>query len=70
MLSGILGYAVPENPWRWALVVMLSQFAAMAIKDGFGGMWPLGLVLFAVLSIPGMGVALLAARIRKGRTKG
>lgn len=70
VLSGVLGYAVPERPWRWSLAIMLSQFAAMAIKDDLGGLWPLGLVLFGALAVPGMGVAFFAARIRTGRTKG
>jgi hypothetical protein len=70
VLSGVLGYAVPERPWRWSLAVMLSQFAAMAIKDDLGGLWPLGLVLFGALAIPGMGVAFFAARLRTGRDKG
>ena len=68
-LAGVLGYVVPEKPWRWALMVMLSQFATMALKGGLGSMWPLGLVLFVVLALPGMGLANLTARIRTRREK-
>jgi len=67
VLSGALGYVAPEQPWRWALAVMLSQFAAMAIKGGLGGLWPLGLALFVLLSLPGMAVAEGAARFRRWR---
>jgi hypothetical protein len=69
VLSGILGYVAPERPWRWPLAVMLAQFAAMAIKDGFGSMWPLGLVLFGILSLPGMAIAGAAGRIRLRRAR-
>jgi hypothetical protein len=39
----------------------------MAIRNGeLGGLWPLGLVLFAVLSLPGMLAAHVAARLKSG----
>ena len=64
-LCGLLGIVWPQKPWRWALALFLFQFVGMAIRNGeLGGLWPLGLILLAVLSLPGMLVAQLGARFR------
>ncbi len=64
-LCGLLGIVWPRKPWRWALALFLFQFVGMAIRNGeLGGLWPLGLILLAVLSLPGMLVAQLGARFR------
>jgi hypothetical protein len=50
-----LGFFFPRSTWRWALTLFLSQYAAMAILAGeIGNLWPIGLALLAVLSLPGM----------------
>ena len=55
----VLGFVFPHRPWRWAVVLFLFQFVAMVLRNGeLGSLWPLGLVLFVVLSLP----AILAAR--------
>ena len=65
VLSGIFGFYFPLRPWRWAVTLFISQFPAMVIRNGeIGNLWSLGLMLFAVLSIPGIVVGSLAARIR------
>jgi hypothetical protein len=30
-LSGILGFAFPQQAWRWAVVLFIAQFVAMII---------------------------------------
>lgn len=65
VLSGILGFMFVERPWRWALTLFLAQFAAMTIRNGeLGNMWPMGLMLLVVLSVPGMALGKFAARLR------
>lgn len=65
-LSALLGYLEPERPWRWALAVMLVQPVVMVFTSGGSfGLLPLGLILFAVLAIPTIIAALLAARLRR-----
>lgn len=60
-----LGYAYPERPWRWVLVLFESQFVAMCVRNGeLGNLWPFGIALFAVISLPGMAAARLASRRR------
>lgn len=64
-LSGLLGFAYPQATWRWPLAIFLFQFVGMVIRNGeLGGLWPLGMMMFAVLSIPGMLFARLAAWLR------
>ena len=59
----LLGYLYPLRAWRWAIVLFEAQFLAMCIHNGeIGNLWPLGLVLFAVLALPGVLVAMLASR--------
>jgi len=59
----LLGYRFPERPWRWALVLFESQFVAMCLRNGeLGNLWPLGMILFAVVALPGVVAAQVAAR--------
>lgn len=61
-----LGYANANRPWRLALVLFGAQFVAMCIRNGeLGDLWPLGLVLFAFLSVPGIVAAQVASRLKR-----
>lgn len=63
-LAGAIAYRVPERAWRWGLAVMLVQAVVMAMAGSGFGLLPLGLLLFAILALPAIGLALLIARIR------
>jgi hypothetical protein len=69
LVAGILGYLFPARPWRWSLTLFLAQFAAMCIRNGeLGNLWPLGLALFAVLSLPAVALGQGGAWLRgRGR---
>ena len=59
----LLGYKYPERPWRWPLVLFEAQFIAMCVRNGeLGGLWPLGMLLFAVVALPGILAAKVASR--------
>ena len=63
LTCAFLGYAYPERPWRWALVLFESQFLAMCIRNGeLGNLWPMGMALFAVIALPGVVAARFASR--------
>jgi hypothetical protein len=63
--TGALGYFFPKRPWRWPLTLFLAQFVAMAIRNGeLGNLWPLGMILFAVLSLPGVALSRFSALLR------
>lgn len=62
IMSGLLGFVFPQRPWRWPIALFLFQFVGMVIRaDELSGLWPLGLSMFIVLSLPGILFAGLAA---------
>jgi hypothetical protein len=63
-VASALGYLAAERPWRWGLVIMLAQAVTLAAASSSFGLLPLGLVMFAVLAVPPMVVARLAAGLR------
>ncbi len=65
--AGVLGYAHPERPWRWAFAIMLVQPVVLAFSSTGFGLLPLGLILFAMLSLPAVGVAQLGGRLARRR---
>lgn len=66
-LAGLLGYAFPQRPWRWAVVVIYTQAAVMAGAGSGFGLLPLALILLAVLSLPAIALARMAANLRLRR---
>lgn len=67
LLCAWLGHAFPERSWRWPLVLFEAQFVAMGLRNGeLAGLWPLGMILFAVLALPGMLAARFGARLAGG----
>lgn len=68
-LSGVLGYRVPDRPWRWGLAVMLVQAVVLALTAAGFSLLPLGLILFAILALPAVAVAALGARVRLRRPR-
>lgn len=61
-----LGYAYPHRPWRWVLALFAGQFVAMCIRNGeLGNLWPLGMLLFAVIALPGIVAARLGTRLSR-----
>jgi hypothetical protein len=59
LLSFTLGVVEPPRSWRWGVTPFVGQFVAMLVTQGVGNLLPLGVIVFAVLSIP----AVIAARI-------
>jgi len=63
LTCALLGYWYPERSWRWALVLFEAQFIAMCVRNGeLGNLWPLGMALFALVALPGIVAAKVAAR--------
>lgn len=63
LLSLVLGFLQPQRPWRWGALPFAGQFAAMLLMQGPGSLLPLGIVVFAVLSIPAVITARIGASI-------
>jgi peptidoglycan/LPS O-acetylase OafA/YrhL len=75
LLSGLLGLFYPKGSWRWPVALFVFQFVGMVVRSGeLGNLWPLGLLLFVVLSIPGIlaakGATWLRARLKWGDAPG
>jgi hypothetical protein len=61
-VSAALAYRYPLRPALLTLVVFEAQFLAMCVGSGeIGNLWPLGMALFAVISLPAMAAAKFAA---------
>jgi hypothetical protein len=64
LVCAYLGHTYPKRPWRWALFLFEAQLVTMCLRNGeFGNLLPLGVVLFAILALPGMLAAKMAARL-------
>ena len=63
LASAVLGYRFPVRPWRWPAAIFLGRFVGLCLRNGeVGSRWPLGLAAFALLGLPGVLLARLAAR--------
>jgi hypothetical protein len=70
LACAFLGHAYPERSWRWPLLLFEAQFVAGCVRNGeVGNLWPLGIVMFAILALPGVLAAALAARLKR-RSRG
>ena len=67
VFAALLGFLAPVRPWRWALTLMLAQAVTLAATAASFGLLPLGLVMFAILAVPPMGVASLAGALGRRR---
>jgi hypothetical protein len=66
-LSAVLGYFHPRRPWRWAVALVFTQVPVMLVRGAGLGLLPLGMILLAVLCVPALLLAHLAARLRRRR---
>ncbi|HXW05480.1 MAG TPA: hypothetical protein VD833_09630 [Vicinamibacterales bacterium] len=63
-----LGLLSRGNAWVWTIVIVPSQLTAMMVRSGeISGLWPLMVVLGAVLSAPFVLAAFIGSRLRGAR---
>ncbi len=62
-----ISFEVPSRPWRWVLAAMFSQAAVLFLSNPSGNLLPLGLIMFALLSLPLMIPAVIGARLGRKR---
>jgi len=66
MVAGVLGWLGPERIWRWPLVMMATQAVVMLLFSGSGlSLLPLGVILFAILALPGILTAWIGRCMRR-----
>ncbi len=69
-VAAALALVEPKRPWRWAVVPLLSQAVWMVLSQGPGNLLLLGLLFFAVLSVPLLIAAWIGAFFGKRRARG
>lgn len=65
LICGGLAMLSPIRPWRWPLVVMLAQVPVMLAAGSGLSLLPLGVMLLALLSLPGIAIALAVGAWRR-----
>lgn len=63
LLSFALGLSEPARSWRWGVAPFAGQFLSLLVMEGVGNLLPLGVIVFAILSIPAVITARLGATL-------
>jgi hypothetical protein len=67
-VSCAIGYFAGRQGWHWAGLIIPSQVTTMLVRSGeVSGLWPLMIVLSAVLGAPFLVAAFITSRFRKER---
>ena len=66
-----IGIKWPSKPWRWGLLLGAGQAIALFIQTfpDIPNLWPVSLVIFAVLSLPLVLAAWLGSFLRRKRSE-
>jgi hypothetical protein len=65
LASLVIGWLARRRDWLWTVVIAPSQVLTMMIRSGeLSGLWPLTLVLSAILSAPFVVSAFVGSRFR------
>jgi hypothetical protein len=65
LASLLIGHRSVRGDWRWTALVAPGQVATMMVRSGdIGNLWPLTLVLSAILSAPFVLAAFLGSKWR------
>jgi hypothetical protein len=68
LVAGVLGYLGPVRTWRWIVTIVAIHAVYILISAGSGlSLWPLALVMFVVISLPGVITGWLGGLIRRCR---
>ena len=69
-IVAVLSYCEPNRPWRWTVCMAAGQSVAILMAGNSLSLWPLSLVVMAVLSMPQFLAGLAGSQfaIRTGRS--
>ncbi len=68
LVSMAIGFLAQRRAWIWTLLVAPSQVMTMMVRsDELGGLWPLTVILSAILSAPFVFAAFVGSRLRRNR---
>jgi hypothetical protein len=63
LVAGVLGYVEPARPWRWGSAPLVGQGLWMFVSQGFGNLFPLGIVALGLFAVPSIVTARIGAAI-------
>ena len=66
-VAGYAAFRARSRSWRWPLTLVLAQFATALLLGGFGNLFPLGIIVFAILAVPMAITAAIATWIARRR---
>lgn len=64
VLAFVLACIEPQRAWRWGFLQFMGQLLALLFSAASFGLLPLGLIAFAVLSVPAILAAKAGAALR------
>jgi hypothetical protein len=65
VVSLVIGFLSRRKEWLWTLVIVPSHVTTMMLRSGeIGGLWPLTMILSAILSVPFVVAAFIGSRFR------
>src|SRR5262245_61957694 len=65
--AGGLGFVSRQRDWLFTFAIVPSQVLTMMVRSGeIGGLWPLTVILSAILSAPFVVAAFVGSRLRPG----
>jgi hypothetical protein len=68
LAAGVLGYLGPLRTWRWILTMLTIHALYTFVSAGSGlSLWPLALVMYLVIALPGIVTGWLGGLIRRCR---
>ncbi|MGC3975690.1 MAG: hypothetical protein QM771_15110 [Nitrospira sp.] len=65
LLSALLGYLEPNNPWRWGAAPLVGQALVMLLTHSPGNLMPFGILMFGILALPSIVAAKIGALAAK-----
>ncbi len=67
ILSAVAGLVVVKRAWRAGAILTFAQLPVLWINAGIGPLWPVGLALLCLLSIPAIATSALAGWLMSRR---
>ena len=68
LVSVAVGFLSRGSDWLWTAAIIPSQVMAMMLRSGeLGNLWPLTLIVSAILSAPFVVAAFVGSRFRQAR---
>jgi hypothetical protein len=63
LVVALLGFLIPQRPWRWAFVPFGGQALVALVQNPTGGLLPLGLIVFGFFGVACLVPAYVGAKL-------